>query len=84
LTNNKKHDIINVSKEREVTIMTRLTYMVNGVEVPNYAEALRLGKATGAELVPRYTTIEERPEVDLELVARRMAAIRNKAKAKTK
>jgi hypothetical protein len=58
--------------------------MVNGVEIPTYAEAVRLGKETGAELVPKYKEIEERPVVDLALVARRVAAIRKKAKAKTK
>jgi hypothetical protein len=52
--------------------------MVNGVEIPTYAEAVRLGKETGAELVPKYTTIDEKPIVDLALVARRMAAIRKK------
>jgi hypothetical protein len=60
--------------------MTRLTYMVNGVEIPTYAEAVRLGKATGAELIPKYTTINEKPVVDLELVARRMAVIRKKGR----
>jgi hypothetical protein len=59
--------------------MTRLTYMVNGVEIPTYAEAVKKGKETGAELVPKYTTIEDHTKVDLGLVERRMAAIRRKA-----
>jgi hypothetical protein len=58
--------------------MTRLTYMVNGVEFSTYAEAVEKGKETGAELVPKYTTIEEHSKVDLGLVERRMAAIRRK------
>jgi hypothetical protein len=52
--------------------------MVNGVEVSTYAEAVQLSEATGAKIIPKYTTIDEKPIVDLALVARRMAVIRRK------
>jgi hypothetical protein len=46
LTNNKKDVIINVSKEREVVIMTKLVYLVTGgnrtMEVPTLAIAKEL------------------------------------------
>jgi hypothetical protein len=49
LTTNKKYAIINISKEREVKDMRKISYEVNGVKVASYARARVFRKETRQE-----------------------------------
>jgi CRISPR/Cas system CSM-associated protein Csm2 small subunit len=69
LTTNKKYAIINISKEREVKDMRKISYEVNGVKVASYARAREL-QPTGAlkEVLEEVITPTK---VDMEAVRKR-------------
>ena len=64
--------------------MTKLTYMVNGVEYASYSKALAATNGGQYKLHSIYTPVRETVKVDPEKRAKRVAAILAKAKEKNK